>query len=145
MKTKHDWSRLDAMTAEQRHAAALADPDAQPLSDADMDRMKPTPRLKIIPAAAPIAYDALPAPHAVFIGGGISEPGTFEGAWERLRPGGRMVANVVTLEGEMHLYDLQEKHGGELVRIDISTLTRVGTLRAMRPRMAVTQWRVTKP
>ena len=72
------------------------------------------------------------------------EPGTFEGAWERLRPGGRMVANVVTLEGEMHLYDLQEKFGGELVRMDVSILTRVGTLRAMRPRMAVTQWRTTK-
>ncbi len=48
MKTKHDWGRLDAMTAEQRHTAALADPDAEPLSDADMDRMKPTPHLKII-------------------------------------------------------------------------------------------------
>ncbi len=48
MHTKHDWSRLDAMTEEQRHAAALADPDAQPLTDADMDRMKQTPRLKII-------------------------------------------------------------------------------------------------
>jgi hypothetical protein len=45
MKTQHDWSRLDAMTEEQRHAAALADPDAQPLSDADMDRTRPTPRL----------------------------------------------------------------------------------------------------
>ena len=103
-----------------------------------------TPRLRIIPLAAPLAYDALPAPHAVFIGGGISEPGTFEAAWERLRPGGRMVANVVTLEGEMHLYDLQEKHGGELVRMEISNLTRIGHLRAMRPRMAVTQWRATK-
>ena len=103
-----------------------------------------TPRLRIIPLAAPLAYDALPAPHAVFIGGGISEPGTFEAAWERLRPGGRMVANVVTLEGEMHLYDLQEKHGGELVRMEISHLTRIGHLRAMRPRMAVTQWRATK-
>lgn len=103
------------------------------------------PRLKVIPLAAPLAYDGLPAPHAVFIGGGISEAGAFEGAWKALRSGGRMVANVVTLEGEMHLYDLQEKHGGELVRIDISTLTHVGTMRAMRPRMAVTQWRVTKP
>jgi putative transcriptional regulator len=33
MKTKHDWGRLDAMTEVQRHAAALADPDAQPLTD----------------------------------------------------------------------------------------------------------------
>lgn len=47
-KIEHDWSRLDAMTADQRHEAALADPDARPLADADMDRMKQTPKLKII-------------------------------------------------------------------------------------------------
>jgi len=45
---EHDWSRFDAMTPEERHAAALADPDAQPLTDADMARMKPTPRVSII-------------------------------------------------------------------------------------------------
>lgn len=104
-----------------------------------------TPRLHIIAVAAPIAYTDLPRPHAVFIGGGISDSGTFEGAWGALRSGGTMVVNVVTIEGEMHLYDLQEKHGGELVRIDVSTLTHVGSLRAMKPRMAVLQWRVTKP
>ena len=48
MKTKHDWSRLEAMTEAQRDAAALADPNAQPLTDAAMDRMKQTPRLKIL-------------------------------------------------------------------------------------------------
>jgi putative transcriptional regulator len=48
MKTKHDWSRLDAMTEAERHAAALGDPDAQPLTDEKMHRMKKTPRLKII-------------------------------------------------------------------------------------------------
>jgi precorrin-6B C5,15-methyltransferase / cobalt-precorrin-6B C5,C15-methyltransferase len=104
-----------------------------------------TPRLHIIPKAAPEAYANLPRPHAVFIGGGISVHGTFEGAWETLLPGGTMVANVVTIEGEMHLYDLQEKHGGELVRIETSTLTKVGPHRALKPRMAVTQWRVKKP
>jgi len=25
--TKHDWSRFDAMTEEERHAAALSDPE----------------------------------------------------------------------------------------------------------------------
>ncbi|MDO8297502.1 MAG: helix-turn-helix domain-containing protein [Caulobacter sp.] len=45
---EHDWTRFDAMTPEERHAAALADPDAQPLTDADMARMKPTPRVSII-------------------------------------------------------------------------------------------------
>jgi hypothetical protein len=46
-KTIHDWSRLDAMTEELCHSAALVDPDAQPLTDAHVDRMKLTPRLKI--------------------------------------------------------------------------------------------------
>ncbi len=58
-----------------------------------------------------------------------------------LKPGGRMVANVVTLEGELHLVDLQEKHGGDLVRIEISHLTHIGPFRALKPRMAVLQWR----
>lgn len=36
------------MTEAERHAAALADPDAQPLTEADMARMKRTPRVTII-------------------------------------------------------------------------------------------------
>jgi putative transcriptional regulator len=47
MKTpKHDWSRLDAMTDEQAHVAALNDPDAQPLTERDLARMRPVPRVK---------------------------------------------------------------------------------------------------
>jgi hypothetical protein len=48
IKTKHDWSRADARTDKQNNAAALADPDAKPLTDAYLDRMKQTPRMKII-------------------------------------------------------------------------------------------------
>jgi precorrin-6B C5,15-methyltransferase / cobalt-precorrin-6B C5,C15-methyltransferase len=103
------------------------------------------PRLKIISGKAPDALKDAPAPHAVFIGGGVGNAGVFETAWEKLKPGGRLVANVVTIEGEMHLYDLQEKHGGDLVKIEISNLTQVGPYRALKPRMAVTQWRVQKP
>jgi putative transcriptional regulator len=33
-----DWSRVDAMTAEERHAAALSDPDAQPASKEQLAR-----------------------------------------------------------------------------------------------------------
>ena len=104
-----------------------------------------TPRLKIIAGKAPKALSGLRAPDAVFIGGGVGNEGVFETAWGKLKSGGRMVANVVTIEGEMHLYDLQEKHGGELVRMDVSTLTKVGPYRAMKPRMSVVQWRVLKP
>ncbi len=104
-----------------------------------------TPRLNIIAGKAPEALDGLRAPDAVFIGGGVGIAGVFETAWEKLKSGGRMVANVVTIEGEMHLYDLQEKHGGELVRMDVSVLSAVGPYRAMKPRMSVVQWKVTKP
>jgi precorrin-6Y C5,15-methyltransferase (decarboxylating) len=104
-----------------------------------------TPRLKVVAGAAPAILGGQDAPDAVFIGGGMAIPGVFETSWAALKSQGRLVANVVTLEGELHLVDLQEKHGGELVRLDVSYLTRIGTLRALRPRMAVLQWRAVKP
>ena len=104
-----------------------------------------TPRLKVIAGKAPEALNGLPSPDAVFIGGGVGNESVFETAWSNLKSGGRLVCNVVTIEGEMHLYDLQEKHGGDLVRIDISNLTHVGPYRAMKPRMSVVQWKVIKP
>jgi len=103
-----------------------------------------TPRLRIIHGEAPAALAGLDPPDAVFIGGGMGDPGVFETAWEALKPGGRMVANVVTLEGELHVIDLQEKYGGELVRIDVAVLGKVGALRALKPRMSVLQWRTIK-
>ncbi len=48
MKTKHDWSRADSMTEAQIHEAALADPDAQPLTPETLASMRPTPRLKLL-------------------------------------------------------------------------------------------------
>lgn len=104
-----------------------------------------TPRLKVIAGEAPATFAGQPAPDAVFIGGGIWNPGVFAQSWAALKPGGTMVANVVTIEGELHLYDLHQKHGGDILRMDISNLTYVGRLRALRPRMAVTQWRAVKP
>ena len=104
-----------------------------------------TPRLKVVPGDAPETYPGERAPDAVFIGGGLWVPGVFEGAWAALKPGGTLVANVVTIEGELHLYDLHEKFGGDIVRIEVSHLTRIGRLRALKPRMAVTQWRAQKP
>lgn len=104
-----------------------------------------TPRLKTIAGIAPASFAGQPTPDAVFIGGGLGDAGVFEAAWAALKPGGRMVANVVTLEGELHLVDLQEKHGGDLVRMEISNLAYVGPFRALKPRMAVLQWRARKP
>jgi len=45
---KRDWSRFDAMSERERHAAASRDPDAQPLTPADFKRMRRTPQVRII-------------------------------------------------------------------------------------------------
>ena len=55
--TKHDWSRADAMTDEDIHAAALADPDAQPLTEERLARMKRTPQVKVIRRALDLSQE----------------------------------------------------------------------------------------
>ena len=62
-----------------------------------------------------------------------------------LKPGGRLVANAVTIESEARLADLYARHGGELTRIAISRADPVGALNGWRPAMPVTHWRVRKP
>ena len=104
-----------------------------------------TPRLKLVAGEAPASLKGQPAPDAVFIGGGLGIPGVFEESWAALKPGGAMVVNVISIEGELHLYDIHEKHGGDLVRIEVSQLHRIGPLRALKPRLPVTQWRARKP
>jgi putative transcriptional regulator len=56
-ESKHDWSRLDAMTEEERHAAAMNDPDAKPLTPEDFKRMKRTPRVKVIRRALGLSQE----------------------------------------------------------------------------------------
>ena len=61
------------------------------------------PDLQVIIGRAPEALAGLATPDAVFIGGGFTDEGVFEAAWTALRPGGRIVANAVTLESETRL------------------------------------------
>ncbi len=137
---------IEWMRAARGARAVAFERDAQRLRmiDENADRLG-TPRLKVIAGEAPQSLAGHDAPDAVFIGGGMGIPGVFEASWAALKSQGRMVANVVTLEGELHLVDLQEKHGGDLVRLDVSYLTRIGPLRALKPRMSVLQWRAVKP
>lgn len=101
------------------------------------------PDLQIIAGSAPAALEGLEAPHAIFIGGGISER-VFEICWEALKPFGRLVANTVTLESEAVLLRLAEAHGGELVRISVERAAPVGSLHGWKPLMPVVQWSLTK-
>jgi precorrin-6Y C5,15-methyltransferase (decarboxylating) len=104
-----------------------------------------TPDLQMIIGHAPQALAGLSPPNAVFIGGGFTDEGVFEAAWTALRPGGRIVANAVTLESETRLKEVFDRHGGELVRIEIDKAVKIGGFHGWRPAMPVTQWRAVKP
>jgi precorrin-6Y C5,15-methyltransferase (decarboxylating) len=61
--------------------------------------------VKAIHGTAPAVFAGLPAPDAVFVGGTGKEVGhLLQAAYAALRPGGRMVANVATLEALSAVY-----------------------------------------
>ena len=56
-----DWTRLDAMSDAEKHAAALADPDAQPLGADDVKRMVRTPQVRVIRRALALSQEEFSA------------------------------------------------------------------------------------
>ncbi|WUL02542.1 precorrin-6y C5,15-methyltransferase (decarboxylating) subunit CbiE [Streptomyces sp. NBC_00356] len=102
------------------------------------------PTLHVVTGPAPAALAELPSPDAVFIGGGLTAPGLLDACWAALAPGGRLVANTVTLESEALLADWYRRHGGELVKLSVAHAVPVGGFTGWRQAMPVTQWSVTK-
>ncbi|WP_152095415.1 precorrin-6y C5,15-methyltransferase (decarboxylating) subunit CbiE [Rhizobium dioscoreae] len=103
------------------------------------------PGLTVVEGEAPAALTGLPAPDAIFIGGGGSDAGVLEAAIGQLKSGGRLVANAVTTEMEVLLLAEQARRGGSLIRIDIARAAPVGRMTGWRPAMPVTQWSWIKP
>jgi precorrin-6B C5,15-methyltransferase / cobalt-precorrin-6B C5,C15-methyltransferase len=97
------------------------------------------PDLRIVAGEAPAALADLPHPDAVFLGGGIGDGDLLETLWHVLAPGGRLVANAVTVGGEAHLLAWQSRHGGALTRLAISHAAPIGPHLGWRPLMPVTQ------
>ena len=102
------------------------------------------PDLRVVCQRAPEGLRGLPTPDAIFIGGGVTAPGLLDACWAALRPGGRLVANTVTLEGERAVAAARQEHGGALHRIDIAHAEPVGAFTGWRAQMTVVQWSVTK-
>jgi precorrin-6Y C5,15-methyltransferase (decarboxylating) len=98
------------------------------------------PQLEVVTGRAPEALHDLPGPDAIFIGGGLTTVGTIDRCWKSLRPGGRIVANAVTLEGERMLAGIRERCGGGLVRIEIAHAEPIGSFEAWRAQLPVVQW-----
>ena len=104
------------------------------------------PKLKIIEGEAPQALNGIePQPDAVFVGGGLMVPGLLEQAFAALRPGGRLVANAVTMEGQNRLQVWGAEVGASVTRLSVARAGAVGGRTALRPMMEVIQIRAEKP
>ncbi|KIU45426.1 bifunctional cobalt-precorrin-7 (C(5))-methyltransferase/cobalt-precorrin-6B (C(15))-methyltransferase [Bradyrhizobium elkanii] len=96
-------------------------------------------RIIVIEGEAPGILSELEAPDAVFIGGGL-DADMFAAIWSRIAPGTRLVAHVVTLETEALLSDLQQRHGGELMRVEIAQAEPLGRYRSWKAARPIVQW-----
>jgi precorrin-6B C5,15-methyltransferase / cobalt-precorrin-6B C5,C15-methyltransferase len=100
------------------------------------------PGLEVVHGEAPTALDRLATPDAIFVGGGLTAEGLLDRCLAALRPGGRLVANAVTLEAEALLACARARHGGRLVQVSVAHAEPVGRFTGWRPSMPVTQWQL---
>ncbi|ACB97070.1 bifunctional cobalt-precorrin-7 (C(5))-methyltransferase/cobalt-precorrin-6B (C(15))-methyltransferase [Beijerinckia indica] len=120
-------SRADRAERISRNARALGVPD-----------------LIVVQGKAPEALANLPRPDGIFIGGGASQPGLIEQALAALPKGGRLVVHAVTLETEATLFHHYQALGGDLIRLAISRIDRLGGFHTWRPALPIVQWSFTK-
>jgi len=102
-----------------------------------------THRITVVAGSAPAALVSLDKPDAVFIGGGL-DAAMFDAVWKLATDGARLVVHGVTLETEALLSELQQRHGGELMRIDIAHAAPLGRYRSWEASRPVVQWSVVK-
>jgi precorrin-6Y C5,15-methyltransferase (decarboxylating) len=127
-----------------RALAIEADEGRQLLIEHNRDALG-VPGLQLIRGTAPHALNGLEAPDAIFIGGGVTRDGVLDTCWHHLRPGGRLVANAVTLQSEMTLMAWREQHGGELTRIHVAQAQPLGDFDTWRQALPITLLEVIKP
>lgn len=131
---------LLAAPGTQVHALE-ADPARAARARANADRFGLGHRYHLTEARAPEGLAGLPAPDAVFIGGGASQD-LLEVLWPLLPSGARLVANAVTLETEALFYAAQARWGGSLLRIDLAEMAPLGRKRGWEAARSVVQWSV---
>ena len=127
-----------------RALAIEADTGRQGLIEHNRDALG-VPGLQLIRGKAPEALSGLETPDAIFIGGGVTRDGVLDTCWQHLRPGGRLVANAVTLQSEMTLMNWRAEHGGELTRIHVAQAQPLGEFDTWRQALPITLLEVIKP
>lgn len=103
------------------------------------------PQLQIVMGDALENLADKPSPDAIFLGGNVADDDLFEACWAALKPGGKLVANAVTIQSIIALTKRQKTIGGDLFSIAISQNQPLGKSDIMQPKLPVTQWTVAKP
>ena len=99
--------------------------------------------LEVIEDAALNVIESLPTPDVVFIGGGLRRD-LLDALWNHLPAGTKIVANGVTLETDALLISAQAEFGGNLMRVELSNMSSIGSLRGWKAAYPITQWVVTR-
>ncbi|MGQ9658573.1 MAG: precorrin-6y C5,15-methyltransferase (decarboxylating) subunit CbiE [Thermochromatium sp.] len=137
---------IEWLRADERCRAIAIEPDAErrALIERNRDALG-VPDLVLVAGRAPEALEGLETPDAIFIGGGLTVTGVVERCWSALKPGGRLVANAVTLQSEARLIELYQRFGGELTRISVAQASPLGRFDGWRSAMPITLLTAVKP
>lgn len=136
-----EWARADPRC----RAIAI---ERDPMRAARIGRNAQTlgvPGVTVVTGSAPGVLDGLPAPDAVFVGGGAVTAGLLEACLRAIPPGGRVVVHAVTLETETLLVDWHQRLGGELIRLSVERVEPIGSFRGWSPARPIVQWSIVKP
>lgn len=126
-----------------RVEALEADPTRAARARGNVEGFGLSHRHRLTEARAPEGLESLPAPDAVFIGGGATDA-LLTQLWELIPHGARLVINAVTLETEALVLDWSARHGGSLLKIDLAEPAALGGKRGWKAALPILQWSVTR-
>ncbi|RYF55148.1 MAG: cobalamin biosynthesis bifunctional protein CbiET, partial [Comamonadaceae bacterium] len=95
--------------------------------------------LQVVHGLAPAALHGLPSPQAVFVGGGF-DAALFAELQALMPAGCRLVVNAVTLETQALLVQLHGAHGGQLLRLELSSAQPLGRMHSWQAARPLVQW-----
>ncbi len=131
-----EWCRL---SAGNRAVAVERRPERAERIRENAARHQVAARLSIVESDIAAALPGLPAPDAVFVGGGVEED-VLRACWAALPAGGRLVVHSVTADSDTVLLDAYRTWGGEFSRVAVETAEPIGRFTGFRPARTVTAW-----
>lgn len=126
-----------------RVEALEADPTRAARARLNVESFGLSHRHRLHEARAPEGLSTLPTPDAVFIGGGASDA-LLTHLWTLIPPGTRLVMNAVTLETEALVLDWSARHGGHLLKVELSETAPIGRKRGWKAALPILQWSTTR-